>query len=284
MPEPIRVPRGVETGGQFAASARGEAEGVSLTALDGSFLYPPKFHTAAEVIEFWSRVEVPDAVLARADRTYADAYQGMLHEWPDVAWDIVGEDAWTRSNPRPADENERQAWEARRDEAQAACVAQMREAINTAPERLNRRDLRPIVRACAMVESALLDLSDSEVRIVEAHPIRLTAGETTVLDAVSRTAMIGLRSGFSDPDLYTRSLVADTDQADHEVDETPVGETITREDLRRIVTEVVTNVVTEATDQQTRLLDGAFDELTSDLGVATTAIIDTQDARYGKRK
>ena len=251
MTEQQRVPRGVPEGGQFAQSERGEAN-LDLRPLDGSFLYPPVFSTAEEVISFWSRVEIPDEVLARAERVYKDYYADIIEHWPEVAWSYEEWD-WNAENPQPepGDAGAVADWEGRKRGAQADYEERMKQVLSARPETLDRRDVRPLVRAAAMFRSAANDLDWDGYQAVCQHPVALTTGPKPVRAAAFESGFSGVARQFLDAEYYPLDGVS-------------------QEDIERIVNQSVSKAIGE----QNAAIDRAFDELTDHLGRVGNAVID----------
>ena len=251
MTEQQRVPRGVPEGGQFAQSERGEAN-LDLRPLDGSFLYPPVFSTAEEVISFWSRVEIPDEVLARAERCYRDYFDEVSEHWPRVSWGYE-KWAWDNANPspNPADTGAVADWEGRQRAAQTDWEERMTAILTARPETLDRRDVRPLVRATAMVRSASNDLDwDGYVAVCQ-HPVALTTGAKAAREAAFESGFSGVARQFLDAEYYPLDGVS-------------------QEDIERIVNQSVSKAIGE----QNAAIDRAFDELTDHLGRVGNAVID----------
>lgn len=275
-----RIPTGVPTGGQFSVPEKTEA-GVELRPLDGSFLYPPVFTTAEDIIDFWSRVEIPDEVLARTERLYREGFEPLGVHWPSSAWRAHGLYDWRNNHPQPdaADVAATAAWEGECRVAQADYEENLSQVMSQRPETLDRRDVRPLVRAAAMFRSAVAG-PDDDFYAVSGHPIVLTAGTSTVGDAAINSTLAAMPNRFLDADNYDldRSRTANAANADGGASE--AGEAITKDDIRRIVQETINQAILE----QNVSLDAALDELTDNIGAGFGAVIDVNDPKFGKRK
>src|SRR5665647_154390 len=93
-----RQPAGVPVGGQFATATRQEPD-VNLAQLsdeeynaDATFDYPAIPRSVAQHVAFWSRVKVPDAVIARVRAAYVERYDVWLEERMDQ---------WAATDPEP---------------------------------------------------------------------------------------------------------------------------------------------------------------------------------------
>lgn len=273
MSEQARQPQGVPVGGQFAPMAKPES-GIELRPLDGSFLYPPIFTSATDVVDFWSRVEIPDEVLARAERVYRETREPLGREWAAGSWESWTQHDWDADNPQPdpADVGATADWEGRKRAAQADWEMRMRQVLADRPESLDRRDVRPLVRAAAMFRSAAGDLDWDGYKDVCGHEIVLTSGRTSVQDASIDTGLGAVASRFLDADRY------ELDRA-----MTPAAEpvqTVTKDDIRAIVEQTVSKAISE----QNVALDRALDELTDNIGRVGQVAIDMNDPRFGKRR
>lgn len=169
-----RQPGGTPTGGRFAPMSRQEPD-VSLAHLsdeeynaDGTFEYPPIPRSVAQHVAFWSRVRVPDPILARVRSTYTQHWS----EWSEEQMH-----AWARTDPTPiggefnAKAKQRTAWGERFD-ARAAELEVER------PKDLPAVLARPLIRAAQMAKFAQwLETQDqydevmaTEVDLGEAEP------------------------------------------------------------------------------------------------------------------
>lgn len=276
-----RVPSGVP----FAAAAKAESH-IVLPPLDGDFEYQPYLKTAAEVIDFWSRVEIPNVVLARCQAVYAANWQSVADQSAEQAWVKFGLPEWRGENPAPdgADVAAQADWEGRRTAAQNSYENALRERLAARPELLDRRDIRPLVRASAMFAAVHRPGAGEDFWDVWDHEIELTSGPTTVGRALVDTGLHGLVHNYIDPSLY-----------DHDGDglidpPAPSGVTLTAEEVDRMIERAaeqaadrVNGEIAAKFDEQNRALDGALDELTDNLGQVGVAVIDAGDTRRRRR-
>lgn len=147
---------------------------------DGSVLYPPRFTTADEVVEFYSNVSLPDDLLAQADFTYRRFHQvGSSREWAETSWDAWGQ--------HETDGVDKEAWIAERTAQMAA-----------RPARLDPPDLRPIVRACAMQHAARGLPEHEKSRVLDEHRILVAGSPMTVRAIIRGTGMSAVGHHFLD--------------------------------------------------------------------------------------
>ena len=262
MNDQARVAPGVPSGGQFATTERGEST-VTLAPIDvpsGSFLYPPVLRNADEAVAFWSTVEIPDEVLARLDRAYVDVLDQMKLVVPTKSWNGDARLVWERDNPAPSDPSARASWESSRDSAEATYAERMRRKFASAPDRLNRADLRPLVRATAMW-TAVREMDDAERLKVHDHVLDFTDGPRRVATAAVETGIAGWRGRFLDPEIY------DAD-----------GDGIFDSQVSKI-----RETVREIMDEHETKLDGALDELHDNVvSVRNTVLAVTNPKQFEK--
>lgn len=275
MTEQPRTPSGVPTGGQFAQSERAES-GVVLRPVDGSFMYPPAFQSAADVIDFWSRVEIPDEVLAKCQQVHVQNFEFVRDQWPAFAWKTYDGLYWECANPMPdpADVGATSDWEGRKRAAQVDFEEALSARLTQRPEMLNRKDLRPLVRAAGMW-LALAEIDRVEGGVVAAVPVELSTGTLTVREAMMETGFAGMANRFMNPEVYD----ADGDgRIDPPV--APGAPDFDWERHRKIVEETVRGAIAE----QNVALDRVFDEMTDNIGKVGAVIMDVNDPRGVRRK
>lgn len=284
MTEQPREPRGTPTGGQFSHGQRRGAN-VALAPLDGSFLFPPPMRTAEEIIDFWSRVEIPDEALARMQRVYRDSRESLLRDWPAAAWFWYAKWVWHEQNPSPPDganPGEIADWEGRARSAQADYEDRVRARVQDLPEELDRRDVRPLFRATAMLHTASrdADIAWPERRTVAEHRIEFGDGPRSVADATVETGTIGFSAGFVLPENYDADGDGVIDRPDFDWDK-----------HRKIVNDAVIaaalvqyGATQQALDRQNEQLDGAFDEIYGAQQVVAQTVVDVNDTGKKKRR
>lgn len=148
--EQPRQPGGNPGGGRFATTTRREPD-VTLAHLtddeynaDGTFEYPPIPRSVDQHVAFWSRVQVPDANIARVRAAYVE-------QWP--IWGEAQLDAWAATDPEPIPSTLRprtqeiEEWGHRFD---AESARLLEERPNDLPAVL----ARPLIRAAQMAKYA----------------------------------------------------------------------------------------------------------------------------------
>lgn len=142
--EPLRQPGGTPVGGQFATMSRREPD-VTLAHLsdeeynaDGSFEYPPIPRSVEQHVAFWSRVKVPDPIIARVRAAYVENV---------TEWRADRLEAWVAEHPQPRGQRGLDEWRAARD----AAGADIDQAL---PEALPAVLARPLIRAAQMARYA----------------------------------------------------------------------------------------------------------------------------------
>lgn len=169
-----RQPGGSPTGGRFAPLPRQESD-VSLADLsdeeynaDGTFEYPPIPRSVAQHVAFWTRVRVPDAIMARVRSAYVEAWEvwsdAQMHEWAREHPEPVG-------NMLTAKARAHEQWEAEF----AKRVALLGEER---PKALPAVLARPLIRAAQMARYARWlntqeeynEVLDTEVDLGEPEP------------------------------------------------------------------------------------------------------------------
>lgn len=129
---------------------------------DGTFEYPPIPRSVEQHVAFWSRVKVPDAIIARVRASYVQRTQ----EWRN---EQMG--AWVAANPQPIKQRELEEWDAQSQRV-AADIDQQR------PSSIPAVLARPLIRAAQMAryarwletEAEYDRVLDTEVDLGEAEP------------------------------------------------------------------------------------------------------------------
>lgn len=157
-----RVPAGVpgSAGGQCAARALADSD-VAIRDLsdeeynaDGSYAFPPRPRSAAQHIDFWTRVPLPEEKLETLIQRYPAVREGLGEEAGAHA-----ANAYRRENPDPAlrmmSGKERDAkvaaWQ---EEVGRVFDAAAARATAHMPQVVYRTSVRPIVRAHQMYKYA----------------------------------------------------------------------------------------------------------------------------------
>lgn len=284
MTEQPRTPAGVPTGGQFAALARGEA-GVALKPLDGSFMFPPPMRTADEIIDFWSRVEIPDEVLARTRLVFRENREMLKTDWPHHAWDWDEAWRWGEQNPQPdpSDAGAFADWEGRQRVAQDQYENAMRVRLQDLPEELERADIRPLFRASAMMRTAMdLDhLPFEDQRRIQDHVMQFATGPRRVGDVTVETGMAGLAHRFVYPDNYDKD-------GDGVIDPPTTPSLAMSADFdwdrhKQIVNEAVQNAIGEHEQKLDEALNEIYSGITADIALANEANLTAMDPRKPRK-
>ncbi len=159
--EPLRHPGGTPDGGRFATTSRQEPD-VTLAHLsdeeynaDGTFEFPPMPRSVEQHVAFWSRVPVPDPIIARA-RVH---YGRFLGEWRGDQLE-----AWQREHPVPPRKKDWDPWRAARDAAAA-------EIDSAHPSQIPTVIARPLIRAAQMARYAKWFQTQEEYDEVMASPV-----------------------------------------------------------------------------------------------------------------
>lgn len=142
--EPLRHPGGTPDGGRFATMSRQEPD-VTLAHLsdeeynaDGTFQYPPMPRSVAQHVAFWSRVPVPDAIIARVRAAYIEDV---------IGWRGDQIEAWAAQHPVPKHKRDWDPWREARDRAGAEIDA-------SRPAEIPSVLARPLIRAAQMARYA----------------------------------------------------------------------------------------------------------------------------------
>lgn len=146
-----RQPAGTAIGGQFAAATHAESPVRLFDRGDGSFLKPSPSATAEHCIEFWSRIDVPDAVIDQVFDEYAVLRNSEISERLNeemTAWSVE----WKAANPSPKREGkELTRLQSRYLEEFDAHQASITDRIyQEHPNQLGAYDARQLVRATQM--------------------------------------------------------------------------------------------------------------------------------------
>lgn len=194
--------------GQFGETTREEAE-VDLLGTpavpQGSFLFPPIVHTAAEAIAFWERVEIPDEICMKAQSWYVSDFQRAVDEGPESAWlDGDGPLVWQYYEPRhprpdPADTAATAAWEAEKNAWGEKFCEDLREALRSRPEYIDPRDVRQFAKVIGLIGAAnTLPEAEAE-KVRHEHMVELTDGPDTVFNINLRRGLFGFGEALRNP-------------------------------------------------------------------------------------
>lgn len=292
MTDQARDPRGTPNGGQFAALLRRESPVALNRPVEGTFLFPPPMRTAAEAIEFWTQVAIPDQALARMHLEYRNSVGKAREEWAAPAWSWHERDRWLDQNPRPPSDAHPEAlaeWKAAEKASEDAYARRLQERLGTMPEELDRTDARPLFRAAAMLLTAYDGgLPRTERRKVADHVLEFAAGPRSVADAAVETGLVGIATRFVTPENYDRDGDGVIDQPGFDWDR-----------HQRIVKKAVADVVLAATlaqsdhlnvaqrrtaeDHDSRL-DDALDELHEGHQTIAQTVLDVNDPGPKRRR
>lgn len=195
------VPR--ERDGKYAPYAQPELGETPLSGQvpQGSFLFPPILHSAAEAIAFWESAEIPDTVCMNTSGEYVAQWAATVEEFPQALWDNQCGRAWDRANPRPADPAQADQWEERRQVAGETFIREQTERLKARPEYLEPRDVRQMCKVIGL-NGSRRSLPESERELINEHPIELTTGTTTVAQANNDYGLGQFAYRVRDPVVY----------------------------------------------------------------------------------
>lgn len=142
-----RVPSGVSTGGQFTHNQHAESPVRLFDRTDGSFLKPSPSRTADHCINFWSTVEIPDAIIDQVEKAYREGRAREVNQEMDTAMD-AWERQWSGANPQPKRHVE--DWQARFEQEREAYRQEILPAATARPTALGTYDSRQLIRAAQM--------------------------------------------------------------------------------------------------------------------------------------
>lgn len=144
-----RVPSGVPAGGQFSGNQHSESPVRLFDRNDGSFLKPSPSRTAEHCINFWSTVEIPDAIIDQVEKVYRDARAAEVTNEMDTYMD-KWEREWLAANPEPKTKHVDE-WKARFEQEREAYRLSILPTVSVRPEKLGSYDSRQLVRAAQML-------------------------------------------------------------------------------------------------------------------------------------
>lgn len=194
--------------GQFGETTREEAEIDLLggpAVPQGSFLFPPIVHTAAEAIAFWERVEIPDEICMKAQSWYVSDFQRAVDEGPESVWlDGDGPLVWQYYEPRhprpdAADTAATAAWEAEKNAWGEKFCEDLRETLRSRPEYIDPRDVRQFAKVIGLIGAAnTLPEAEAE-KVRHEHMVELTDGPDTVFNINLRRGLFGFGAALRNP-------------------------------------------------------------------------------------
>ncbi|MGL5825517.1 MAG: hypothetical protein ACRCYU_11995 [Nocardioides sp.] len=250
--------------GRFAEHQRAETS-VSLAPvekpLQGSFLYPPRFKTAEELVDFWSRVEIPDAILDRISETWEDEHEDIVNGRRKHHFDDYDYLPFAMADPKLADDhpdakarNERYV-AARTEHAKTVVLA------DDIPEELDPRDIRTYARIYAIGYYADEDFDYAERKealdtVVETPKGRMAIGRFYADSGLGRMSKAPLKAAS-----YRPSSLIDTDD----------------------IEEAVEDAMEESFSKHEKKLDRALDELYAAIHGTAEVTIATADRRRRSR-
>lgn len=203
-----RLPEGAPEGGRFTQIPLKEAV-VSLAHLsdeeynaDGSFEYPPIPRSVEQHIAFWTRVKIPEAIMARVRSSYGEYW---------LTWVDTKMQAWEAANPEPvgtewrSKSSEIEAWMVRRDAHRGVVEGQRRSSL---PSIL----VRPLVRAAQMARyGSWLENQEEFDRVLETEVDLGESEPATVRETLRRYGVDEMPDHvFEDPGNFTGVNAATT--------------------------------------------------------------------------
>lgn len=247
-----------------------EAPEVSLAdhveVPEGTYLYPPLCTNAAQMEAFWSHVEVPEAVLHRLRRLYAERAVALKSEWPDLYWGMHGETVYQADNPPPgpdASDAERLAWESARDQARASTPARVQELMAPVPTELSRFEVRDLARALGMVGALAYAEPAEHAAALRTYRVNCLGAERSLEETLARTGLSRLYPEVALPECY------DLDASD--------------EQARIAAVERKLDALTQQTSQSTQEIKATVtsgsDYVAGEVGKAGRLIIASQDPK-----
>lgn len=177
-----REPKGIPSGGQFAATHHSEAPIRLFDRTDGSFLNPAPSATAEHCIQFWSNVEIPDEIIDQVVSEYGRTRSEEIDADMEAAmgqWRA----GWESQNPVPKDKHLAEYQQRFKDEYEQYRQSILPGVLARRPERLGQYDTRQLVRATKMlIHRPHPDKFPGEDQKVLNEPIELFDETLTVLE------------------------------------------------------------------------------------------------------
>lgn len=182
-----RKPAGApgSAGGQFASRTWAEPD-VAIREIsdeeynaDGSYTFPPRPRSAAQHIDFWTRVPLPEEKLEKLTKRYPAVREGIAEKAG-----LAAADAYKKENPDPTlfrsagpkRDAEAAAWQ---QEVGRVFDAAAAEATKHMPPVIYRTSVRPILRAHQMYVYAG-PLPEPERQAVHDHEVVVDGRAMTV--------------------------------------------------------------------------------------------------------
>lgn len=172
---------------------------------EGTYLYPPLCTTVAEMEAFWSTVEVPEAVLHRLRRVYAERHEDLKRTFPDLYWGFHGEIDYLDEHPRPApdaSDAERLAWESAYEDAKAKAPDRIRDLMAPTSPALSRFEVRGLARALGMVGSMLIAEPDQHAAALRTHRVHYLGADRSLWETLARTGLTQIYDEIALPERY----------------------------------------------------------------------------------
>lgn len=172
-----------EPSGRFAEGAASDPGQIDLwDPTDGTFEFPPRPRDARDLLEFWSKVEVPEEVLIATQQAY-NARRVL------EATDIL--DVWEQQHPKPTGDTAYRRWY---NDRAAYSTAAIDDGLDQRyPKVIHKSWLRPLVRATKMYEASNW-LPRGEQQIVLATKVQMPgyAEPMTISELVGKYRMQGI--------------------------------------------------------------------------------------------
>lgn len=159
----------------------------------GSYLYPPILHNAAEAIAFWENVEIPDEVCDQVASQYVAQWKAVTDYLPGQMWDYG-----FRAQREAAGEDVS-------DDAREQFIAEWTDKFASRPEVLDPRDARVAAKVIGMTATKQA-LPEDERRYIDDYPVETTKGITTVRDYNLGQGLAYFGASISDPSTYRKDI------------------------------------------------------------------------------
>lgn len=170
--------------GQWKSTTHPESHVQLFDRMDSTFLHPTPFRTAEKCIQFWSSVEIPDAIVDQVVAAYAESRSGEVDTRMEETM-LDWQRKWFAANPQPKDKHIPE-WDARYQSEREAYRLQVLPEIEAAvaverPQALGEYDVTQLIRAAQMwYHSPDYTRFAEEDELVRNHQVELYEGFLTV--------------------------------------------------------------------------------------------------------
>lgn len=225
----------------------------SFNREDATFEYPAVAATAEYCISFWSRVQIPDAVMGQFSQRYESVYRAEMER---LAHDPYMEWYSTVEQWSPSEEEKEEKWQK---------ILASKQASSNMPK-MDLRDVPVIARAALMFHNAPDGFYQAERDQVLDYEVHLTTGPTTVAEVVERYDTEGIYDSVSTMP--------------------PPNQTLDQDMLLQVISELRGSIQSLATQDDFRELVGRQDDLINlqkpVAKLAETQLIEMEHAREDK--